>query len=126
MIQSFPHYQNIESGITKEEQFVQGADFVNDERDLSLMNDEFTSLIFAPDPVTGIPRSDLAVIMSKDTAPEIAQYIQSHFQSPLPSSPGVDDPDVAIDGIKRPGESIDQYAERLRQIVSSVPKPKSE
>lgn len=79
---------------------------------------ELVSLIFAPDPRTGLPRSDLSVIMSKDSAPEVAQYIRDNLMQVR--SEGVsagDDADLALASIKSREESIIAYAERLRELT---------
>lgn len=82
-----------------------------------LPTDDVLQLIFAPDPVTGIPRSDLAVMMSRDSQSEIAQYIRDVLLSPVQSNPGIDDSDFALEATKSRGESLAVYAERLRDIV---------
>lgn len=82
----------------------------------SVSTDEVVSLIFAPDPVTGIPRSDLGVIMSKDSAPEVAQYIRDNLLRGVSSPSGADDPDFVLDSMRSRGESLDSYSERLREL----------
>lgn len=83
---------------------------------------ELDQLIFAPDPVTGIPRSDLAVMMSKDIAPEVSQYIQDHLMRShaVASSLGAteEDADLALISVRAPGQSIDDYVNGLRELVA--------
>lgn len=93
---------------------VDGADFVPPVS----QQDEMLSLIFAPDPDMGLPRSDLAIVMSKDTAPEIARYIQDTLQRPLPERSLSDNPDDCLAFIKAKNERLSDYADRLRSIVS--------
>lgn len=82
--------------------------------------DNILSLIFAPDPLTGFPRSDLALIMSKDAAPEVSQYIRETLMKPIsdigPS--GAPDADTALDTMRAKNEGLTEYAERLRSIVA--------
>ena len=80
--------------------------------------DELTESIFAPDPLTGVPRSDIALMMSKDTRPEVAQYIRDTLQQPRQSI-STDDPDFALSTIKDRRESIQAYADRLRSMFQS-------
>lgn len=80
--------------------------------------DSLISFIFAPDPSTGVPRSDLAFSMSKDTSPEVSQFIRDTLQRPIESGERTDDPDLALDTIKSRSESLSQYADRLREIVT--------
>ena len=77
--------------------------------------DELTETIFAPDPFTGVPRSDIALMMSKDTRPEVAQYIRDALQQPRQSI-STDDPDFALSTIKDRRESLQEYADRLRSL----------
>lgn len=74
--------------------------------------------IFAPDPNTGVPRSDLAFSMSKDTSPEVAQFIRDTLQRPIETGERTDDVDLALDSVKSRSESLTQYADRLREIIS--------
>lgn len=81
------------------------------------VEDPLLTLIFAPDPVTGNPSSDLA-LTTRTNSPELQRYIQSVLHNPVPSSAGIDDPDMALDMQKDPFESFEVYASRLREIVN--------
>lgn len=74
--------------------------------------------IFAPDPVTGNPMSDLAIVMSRDARPEVAQFIRDTLMSPVSDGSSIGDADFALDATKSRLESIESYATRLRDIVS--------
>lgn len=80
--------------------------------------DPLTAIIFANDPVTGIPQSDLAMIMAKDTSPEISQYIRDNLLKPLPTSESTDNPNEAISFMRHKGEDLMSYSERLRTMVT--------
>lgn len=111
MITLFPHYANLTEDDLKEIPRPQ-VDYVPNS------DNEILSLIFAPDPVTGVPRSDLAVLMSKDTAPQVSQFIRDNLLSPRSVSfVSVDDPDLALQGIKSRNESLVDYADRLRSLA---------
>lgn len=85
-----------------------------------LQVDEIGSLIFAPDPRTGIPRSDLAMIMSKSARPEVAEYIRQNLQRSLPDSARSDNPDDALRLTKNVHESLEAYGNRLREICNEA------
>lgn len=78
--------------------------------------DDIQKFIFAPDPVTGIPRSDIALTLSKDTRPEIQQYLQQVLQKPLPSGVRSMDGDTVLDMVKSRRETLTEYANRLREL----------
>lgn len=89
--------------------------------------DDMLKLIFAPDPCTGLPRSDLAIMLSKDSAPEVARYIQETLQRPLHDSgpASAPDADTALDTMRNRSEDFVAYAERLRELASSYSKSDS-
>ena len=73
---------------------------------------ELIETIFLPDPITGLPRSDLGLIMSKDTSPEVASYIQENLMRVRTSS-GTDDPNEALSTVKTQQMSIREYKENI-------------
>lgn len=80
--------------------------------------DELLSLVFAPDPDTGYPRSDLATILSADSNPQLAQYIRDNLMRSLPDGVSVPDADFAIASIPLKGESLVDYSNRLKSLVT--------
>lgn len=44
--------------------------------------DEMVKLIYAPDPINGFPRGDLAFYLDSKTAPEVRQYIMDRLAQP--------------------------------------------
>lgn len=82
----------------------------------TLKVDEIGSLIFAPDPKTGIPRSDLALVMSNSARPEVAEYIRQTLQRSLPSSERYENEDDALRFTKNIRESLEAYGNRLREL----------
>lgn len=92
----------------------------HDAPDEFLKMDEVGELIFAPDPRTGIPRSDLALIMSNSARPEVAEYIRQTLQRPLPDSERSVNADDALRFTKSPRESLESYGDRLRAICSEA------
>lgn len=82
--------------------------------------DGVMEILFAPDPVTGVPRSDLAMLMAKDSRPEVSQYIRENLMKELPSTNRTDDPDRAIEFTKSRHESLQEYGERLRALCQKI------
>lgn len=75
--------------------------------------DDIAKMIFAPDPVTGLPQNDIKMFKSS-MSPEIAAYVQSNLLKPITdNSVGFQSPDEAINSLRQVGESINDYAERL-------------
>lgn len=106
----FPHYRHLKS--------VPVSKQIQDFESFGISNlKEIERMLFAPDPVTGIPRSDIAAIMSKDLSPEIRDYINNvvmHNGNPNPSP--APDADMALVSIKDRRESVVHYAERLQSF----------
>lgn len=82
--------------------------------------------IFAPDPVTHLPHSDLHIVMSNDSRPEVAQFIRDQLMQPLGDCVRTDNEDDALEMVKSRHESFVEYAERLRSFCESVNKEKYE
>lgn len=84
--------------------------------------DETLKMIFAPDPLTGCPRSDLAIIMSKDSRPEISEFIRNTLMQPLGKQSRTENPDDAIELTRSRGETLQAYGDRLKAIVQKYNK----
>ena len=109
-IRNLPHYS-----------FVENAAYVGRKVEKKTEiddHDPLLDIIFAPDPLTGVPRSDLALIMSKDTSPEVSRFIQDTLMRPGDPLSSVDDPDFALDACRQRGESDLAYADRLRELCN--------
>lgn len=88
-----------------------------------LVKDGLLSVIFAPDPATAMPRSDLHIALSGSLDPTTQEYIRRSLQAPLPESGvGHSDPDVVLDNARRFNESIDRYVTRLAASVENLRK----
>lgn len=112
-----PHYSHI-----KDDSRFEGTPQVLPE--IEPENDSITKLIFAPDPVTGIPSSDLGMLMSREAQPEVSKYIHDVLQRPIGVSQGLPDADTALQMSREYGETYEAYANRLRSICT--PKRKQE
>lgn len=74
--------------------------------------------IFAPNPVTGKPQSDLHIIYSQNHNPMIAEYIKNTLANPMPEGARIDDPDAALEMTKSRLETVQEYAQRLQELVN--------
>lgn len=83
-------------------------------------NDPLQGLIFAADPVTGLPRSDLQIIMSKDSNPEVSQYIRDNYLQSH-NSGGTSNPDEALVSCKTQAQDLHSLK---RDIVNFIDKNK--
>lgn len=90
---------------------VKGSDIVKSNRS------ELEELLFSPDPETRVPRSDIAVMMSADTRPEVANYIRDVYFRKVGNSVSTESADLALETLRDRGESISEYASRLQNIV---------
>ena len=81
--------------------------------------DPVISEIFAPDPVTGQPRSDCYYQMSKDKNPVISQYIQDVLmKSHSNMSPQLETADDALLTVKTESVSLDDYKKQLHSLIA--------
>lgn len=100
-----------------------GSPCVVDVQKVESKNDsenQLLDVIYAPDPFTGLPQSDIAVYLSDKVDPAIREFVASQLMSPNPNPQGVDDAnsDILFDLVRQDGESISDYAVRIREIVA--------
>lgn len=79
-------------------------------------------MIYAPDPVTGLPVNALGVFLNSDTSPLVRDFIASQLKVTDNSNPvlpdGVDDEVLAILTRDR-NESLSQYTSRVKDYMVS-------
>lgn len=80
--------------------------------------DEMISLIYAPDPVTGLPSSDVGMLLKHQDRPEVQRYIQQRLQISHESVRGADNPDDALTAIRAYKEDVRAYAQRMKDAFS--------
>lgn len=81
--------------------------------------DELVELIFAPDPVTGNPSSALGMLL-RNNSEKVREVIRTHFFTDSGvGNGGVDDPDLAMSGVKLRYESNEEYINRLFEAANS-------
>lgn len=83
--------------------------------------DDLTRQIFAPDPLTGNPTSDLSLIVKGENL-ELNEYIRTHLMKPVGSNSllGSSDEDgvAALDALPRLDDEDNEYFDRLVQLAS--------
>lgn len=80
--------------------------------------DEMISLIYAPDPVTGLPSSDVGMLLKHQDRPEIQRYIQQRLQISHESVRGADNPDDALTAIRAYKEDVSTYVQRMKDTFA--------
>lgn len=78
--------------------------------------------IYTVDKSTGAPIGDIAVFLSKNTSPEVKQFIQMNLMSPVKSVgqvTGLSDDDI-LSMQRQPGESKFDYVQRLYDTIKSA------
>lgn len=97
--------------------------------DLPVISDEFTrmcKLVYAINPTTKLPCSDLSVLFSDSVPADIAEWVRRNLQRPIESVSSsiingeqVDD-DTLIALIRNVGETDREYIKRCDGILSSM------
>lgn len=78
-------------------------------------------LVYAPDPVTGLPCSDLAFILDKNQSEDVKNYIRNNLINPLAPSSGIADKDTALEfTIPRHADAFAEYKQKLTNYVDSL------
>lgn len=84
--------------------------------------DQVTEVIYAPNPVTGLPDGDVSLYLNDKTAPEVKMFIEQKLLQPLPHRAGAPSDDVAMEMIvpssAQFGAERDYYVAKLDKIVS--------
>ena len=109
---SFPAFRNLpERGI---------VDFKVVESEKTAQ-DQLFDVVYGVDPFTRFPQSDVALYLSDKVDPMIREFIAANLLTPNSSVPGVpdDQADILFDLVRHDGESISDYAVRVRSIIDS-------
>lgn len=83
-------------------------------------DDQLFSVIFAPDPFTRLPTSDVAVYLSDKVDPSIREFVGSQLLRSNGEVGGVPDvvADDLLDYVRGADESVADYAVRIRDLVA--------
>ena len=82
--------------------------------------DDIISTLCAPDPLTGLPDSGLAIAVTRTSEPAVREYIQSVLLKPNPDSDvKAVNADDALELIRHAGEFESAYDDRLTSIIQS-------
>ena len=79
-------------------------------------DDNILQDIFAPDPVTGLPSSDIFV-EGRNVNDTLREYIQNVLRTPLSEGSRVDGPDTALNFARGIDESKASYINRIIEIT---------
>lgn len=99
-----------------------GLNLVNEKRVIELPTTEIEMtdlerVIYAPNPETGFPDSDLALQMDESIRPEIRNALIARNAKIENLALSHDNDDVVLDTIRRGDESDLSYSERMQQYV---------
>lgn len=83
--------------------------------------DSLLSVIYAPDSRTGLPTGDLTYYVSDKANPQVKQFILDNLLMDVsaaknPAIPEGIDSTLAFDLMRKQGEGVQEYAERLNQF----------
>ena len=83
--------------------------------------DNILSEIFAPDPLTGAPKGDIAYYLSPDGNPMIKSWLETNLLAPrgVRSSNGQYDDDIIAEYSRNADESVDAYRQRIIGYIES-------
>lgn len=93
--------------------------------DVKNPSDALFDVIFAVDPLSGLPRGDVYQLLNENVSPEIREFIQMQLMSPTKidgdtsGHAGLSDDDVAL-FTRGSEESVYQYRERLIDHLRNV------
>lgn len=73
--------------------------------------------LFAPDPETGNPSSDLFIRASADS--DVRDYIDKYLMHQQQIAPVTDDSSLALDSAKSRFESNEEYFTRIKELISN-------
>lgn len=83
--------------------------------------DTLEDVIFALDPRTRLPTSDIGQIIGHQTDPEVRNYIMQQFMIPVPSTGVPADSGVDLSEFQRlPYEDNNQYLQRVTSIFDDA------
>lgn len=86
-------------------------------------SDHVFDMIFAPDPVSGLPRNDIGVFLNDKTSPTVRDFIQSQLHQDLSGKrvavpDGISDDDIA--SLTRDSkETIEEYSSRVNAYMKN-------
>lgn len=83
--------------------------------------DTFEDVVFALDPKTRLPCSDIGQLIGRQTDPEVRNYIMQQFMNPVPSTGVPVDSGLDLSEFQRlPYEDNNQYLQRVTKIFDDA------
>lgn len=119
---TYEQFTNIDcyKDVTRE-RFEETADVSNFAPVIPCETDEDSLLlsIFAPDPFTGFPRSDLFFEFSNSQSDEVRAYIHNNLMKENIAGISLDSADEALEFTKTRLTSLQEYTENLKKIIQN-------
>lgn len=81
----------------------------------NVQRSELEKTIYAINPLTGFPDSDIGIMNNSTISPTLRQAIQNINHSVEPTAPSSFDDDALLDSVQQPFESKFSYYDRLKQ-----------
>lgn len=81
--------------------------------------DPILNTIFAVDPLTGKPASDLSLVFSSNTPEDVKQYIRTQLATVQHSVAVAPDLETSETSVKRAFETREDYFNRIRDFVQA-------
>ena len=83
--------------------------------------DQLFDVVYAPDPWTRLPQSDIAVYLSDKVDPAIKEFVAANLLQPHSCPDGVPDvqSELLFDLVRGDNESVADYALRVQSIIQS-------
>lgn len=99
---------------------LKGSQYFNEENPSNsrfddIQRSELEKVVFAKNPLTGFPDSDVAIMSDSRVSPTLRQAIQNMNHVIQPNAPSSFDDDVLLDSVQQPFESNESYYDRLQQ-----------
>lgn len=82
-------------------------------------NLKFCQLVFSPDPLTGNPTSEVAYMLSGSDE-GFKQFLKDKLFNAIPQGPLADNPDEAMQLVKKNAYTQDQFVDICKQYVISL------
>lgn len=104
--------------------FAQGSESQSSVEIEKSPQDSLLSIIYAPDPLTGLPTGDIQYFVSDKANPDVKAFILDNLMRDVSAGKNVANPsglsdDALLELSRGRDESVQEYAQRLRSEVDS-------
>lgn len=74
--------------------------------------------MFAPDKDTGLPCSDVHIMLQGSLAPELSEFVRRNLMQPMPES-SAPDADTALALVRGKNESVSSYQQKVKNFIAT-------